>query len=478
MTPAAWFRHLAVHGIRRNAVLSATQTLVTALCLFLIYRILIANHGLEGLGLWSLLLVFSGVTATMDFSGASALARFVARKQHDFEGDDPSLIIHTVLLTSLAINGALVAGLLALAPRFLDQFVSSAQLQEAWSLIPWVVALIVALPLAVGIGASVDGLMRADLRASLGIAAAIVCLAVAWVAIPRMGMAGFGLAQVVQQSIVIVGGWIFLRRKVPGLGWLPWRWRLQVFRKTAGYGIKLNTVGLLGVLFEPLAKFALNFSGGTLAVGSYELAARPAMQIRMLVVSAATPLIPAFAAVRDRRDPALRDMVWRAQSLSSLSAIAMVLLSLVTAPFLCLLMLGHVSPAILQFNVILAFGWGANLFSLPTYLAAQAQGMLRWNMLSHLLAGLGVAGAAILLAPGLGAIGVVLGVGIGLVLGALATVAGNGLTFRFLPFPRRTMALIAAAFVGMIAISGAAWHAAEFVAAALDAAASQVWGQL
>ena len=459
LAKAGWAR-VSTKGLGRNSLFSMGQSLTTIACVFLSYRFLIAEEGLAGLGLWSLLMVFGGVAMTFDISGASALARSVARHDIDFADVERPDVVHTVLITSMLINGVMIVVLLAALPFVLPSVIAAGQMAEAWRLIPWVAGLMVVTPLAVGISASIDGVMRADQRAMLASAAAVTGLAVAGLAIPRLGIMGIALSQAVQQGIVILGGWLILRGHISGLGWLPWRWKAVVARRTTGYALKLNTVGALGLLLEPLTKFCINHAGGAAAVGVYELAARLAVQLRNLIVASTSPLVPAFAAT-EVSDPAFSGLLAKAQRYAIFAAAAVGLSSLAAAPVMSLIILGHVSAEVLQTNALLAFGWAINLFSLPLYIAAQGQGVLRWNMISHAFIGLAVMVSTWLFMPVAGGAAAVFGVSAGLAGGAVITIIGNARQFRQMPVLRRKLPLFAGSFAGLATLCTLAWFAAS-----------------
>jgi O-antigen/teichoic acid export membrane protein len=450
-------------GLGRNAALALLQSLVVMACLFLAYRALIAAEGLGSLGLWSLLMIFGGVAATFDISGVSALARFVAR--HDIELPEATRpqLIHTVLLTGMAINGVMLALLLLAAPLLLPAMIEPAAMPLAQHLLVWVAALMLVNPLALGVTTSIDGLMRADLRAILVSVAAVVGLLVTWFSLPAFGVAGLALGQLAQQGIVIVGGWLILRRHIAGLGWLPSRWRRDVFRATTGYALRLNLVGALGLLLEPLAKFCINAAGGTVAVGLYEIAARLAIQLRTLVINATMPLVPAFAAIGEAGSAQTQAMLRRAQPVVSGAAVAVALLSLAGAPVLSLLVLREISVPVLQMNALLAFGWSMNVLGVAFYLLAQAQGVLRWNIAAHAAIGLSILGFAVLSVGGQGIL-VVGGVAVGLLLSMAITIIGNARQFG-LGAAARTEAPRLLLTVGALAtVCGLAFVNADFIA--------------
>ncbi len=455
---------LGRRGLARNGLFSHVQNLVLIVTIFAAYRLLIAEEGLASLGLWSLLMAFAGLAAAFDISGASALARFVARQNLDFAEQPPEAVVHTVLLTSFAVNLALGLLLLGIAQWALPAAIAPEQQGDALQLLPWAVGIFMLMPLANGLAAAIDGMLRADLRALLMSSAALAGLGVALVLIPRWGAVGLAAAQFTQQVIMVLGSWAVLRRLIPSLGWFPYRWTRGIFRLTTGYAVRLNVIGIISISLEPLTKYALNAVGGTAAVGVYELAARLTMQLRNLVVSSMMPLLPVLAAAADPADPATARSLRLAQLYATAAAAGVTLLALLAAAPMSWLIVGDISAEVLRMTALLAVGWGVNLFALPLYLLAQGQGLLRWNMLSHAVIGLAVAGAWWALAPWLGSEAVVLGVAAGLALGALLTIIGNGRAFALLPHVRASALLLCGAATGMVICAGLFWAAIPYLA--------------
>jgi O-antigen/teichoic acid export membrane protein len=288
-------RQFAAGSLSRNTIAALIQALLVSLCLFIVYRIVVSNVGLDGLGIWSLLMIGSTVARVGDLSGGAALARFIAPLDRTSDADALADIVDTVILTSLAIMLLMCGALLAFVPMLLPRILPEASLPLARSPLPLVCAIIIVSGVSTVIMSGLDGFQRADQRAILMSVGAILMLAIAALLVPAMGLAGFAWAQFSSQLLVTLAGWALLRRHLPLTGWLPTRWRAAAFSKTFSFGLKLNGIMVLTLFFEPLVKLALNEAGDTTRVALYELASRIVTQVRSLVVSAASPLMPAIA---------------------------------------------------------------------------------------------------------------------------------------------------------------------------------------
>lgn len=383
--------------ISRNALAALGQAVFVSGCLFLVYRAIVRFEGLDYLGLWSLLMIGSSVARVSDVSGAGALGRFIAMNQAGVPlGGSASEIVHTVLLTSVAINFMICLPVLAAAPLALSFVVPPDLLAEGLVLLPYVLVMIVLAGLVSGITSGIDGLQRADLRAAVLSTSALAMLGTSYVLVPRYGMQGFAVAQIISQGATILMGWSVLRLNLPDIGWLPTRWNRGVFSKTAAYGVKLNSIGVLVLLFEPFVKFCFGLFGGAAQVGLYELALRTILQVRGLVLAAAMPLVPAIAALDPKKTGERDGLVKNAMYIVAVAAPAVTFVTLAAAPVISLIVLDELSLELFVMAIPLIFAWSTNIIGIPFYLAAQANGRMRWNALSHLIAALCVPLGAIM----------------------------------------------------------------------------------
>ncbi|MBK8085093.1 MAG: hypothetical protein IPK28_15405 [Devosia sp.] len=422
------FDRFAVAGLSRNALFGVGQAVIVTVCLFLAYRLVIQHAGLERFGVWSLLLAGASIARVGDVSGAGALARFVAASPTE-DAEHRADLVHTVMLTSLALNAMLGLALLFAAPFALPLFIPAAHLADAERLVPYVIASLVLGGLAVAATAGLDGAQRADQRAAVVVFASIAFVVACAVLIPSLGVLGFGIAQLVQQATLLIIGFAVLRRHIPGLTWLPRRWRRDLFAKTTGYALRLNGISLLGLMFEPIAKFAFNYAGGPALVALYEFASRLVVQMRGLVVAAFTPLVPAFAALPDAADVRFRQILERAMRATCVAALGTAVAALVGAPLMSLFVLGRLSPELLLMNAALTAGWAINVLSLPLYFAAQGQGMLRWNFMGHALISVSVLVGAFVLVSPFGSVGLVGSIVFGILASTCAGLLGNATMF-------------------------------------------------
>jgi O-antigen/teichoic acid export membrane protein len=334
------------------------------------------------------------------------------------------------MLTSLSLNAIIGLVIWCAAPYAVPLFIAPQYLAEAQALVPYIVASTVIGALAMAATSAIDGTQRVDQRAIVVSVSSVVFLFACLLLVPSWGMTGFGAATVLQQVAILALGWVVLRRHITRLGWLPCRWQRSAFVETTGYAVKLGAIGAMGLMVEPLAKFAFNQVGGPGLVALYELASRPVVQMRSLVLAAATPLIPAFAERGGADESDFRVLLTKATRVAALAAVGTALITLAAVPVVSQFVLGKFSAELLLLTVALTVGWSLNILAIPIYFAAQAVGIQRWNFIGHaVIDGFLLLGANFLLRD-FGSLGILFAIIVGLIASTLTVLIGNAWALR------------------------------------------------
>jgi O-antigen/teichoic acid export membrane protein len=399
----------------RNSLFAFVQSIIVTLGMFASFRIVVQEVGVELVGAWFLLLSGTAFARVVDVSGSGALSRFVAMRSYRDQKGWVIEAIHTVLITSVGLNLVICSLFWHAAPFVIDRYFDPNYEQEALALVPYALLSMFLGSLSVAITSGIDGAQRADQRAILLCVATIAMVLICLVLVPRMGLFGFVLAQLSYHAFIIIIGWFLMCRHVPGLALFPFRWRLSIFRETTGFAVKLSAIGIVTIFFEPLAKFTMNHVGGLAGVTLYEIASRLVVRLRDLIVSAASPLVPAFAAHKHSDTDAFRDLLYETSRIASIAASINTAIILAVAPLVSIAMFNEVSWAFVTMTTCLAAAWNTQLPAIAYYFAAQGQGVLRWNFLSHAIVSIFVLISVYTLAQTYGIYGLLAGIVVGFI---------------------------------------------------------------
>lgn len=271
------------HVILRNALSSAGQTIVRAAVFLVIYRHVLDVLGIEAVGLWSVVLATASSARISEFGLGASVTRFVAarRAQGDF------VAARECLQTGALTVGALLAGVLvAVYPVFewaLPFVLPSTAIHDGLALLPYALASVWFNALAGVWQGGLEGCLRSDLRAGLVIGSSFVFMAVVFVATPSMGLLGLAAAQVAEAVLLACLGWFVVRRVLGDAPWLPFEWNRTRLAEMLRYGVNVQILGIVMLLFEPIAKVWFVRYGGLPAAGYFELAEQLVTRIRAVI---------------------------------------------------------------------------------------------------------------------------------------------------------------------------------------------------
>ena len=377
--------------LTRNALFSVAQTVLSGIILFELYRFLTRHLTIADIGVWSLVMASTAVGRLSEFGLGGGVVKFVAG---DRGAGNARLAVSTVGMAALMVGAAVGVACLALY-IVLDRVLTyvlpdSNSVASGHMLLPYALAaLLVAIVANVFLGA-LDGCQRSDLRGVLQVATAAVQLGAAYWVVPRQGLAGLGWTQVAQSMFLLMGAMltVLVQFRLPLAAWLSWN-RSRA-RELFSYGSSFQVAAVGQLLFDPAVKALLSLFGGLALTGYYELASRMILQLRGILVSAYSALVP-YIAHRIGAQGAQEFELCRAylSSYRLLVVLAVPYYGLigVSLPPLLAFWLGRFEPQFLTVAVLCWAGWMLNTMVGPSYFLWLAIGRLRWTVASHIVIG-------------------------------------------------------------------------------------------
>ena len=451
--------------LRRSAILSVVQAIVTIIATFGSFQLLIRGYGLEALGLWSVTVGAVSFARLADAAGGSALARLVPACDSNGEYNIASLV-ETSILFSIILY--LSISIIAYYPLLIYlRGVTSYQFTRVMPiLLVFAFISLIASSISGAVSAALDGLQRADIRAAANIGGGIVFLLLSIILVPKYGVIGMAIAQLMQFVSMILIGWPVLYRLIPDLNIFPHNWSKFAFRASFSYGMRLQFLSLAGILFDPAVRLIINSYAGTHQLGRYEIAYRLVGYGRQLIVSATTPLVPAFALL-------YQTSIEKMEELLKKSNLAVVISSgvgfsgvIFISPIASIILLGHIDFVFLQFVIALSIGFFCNTITVPIYNLAQGCGILRWNGAGQIIIAVLAMIFTWLSIWLFGPASAASGMGGGLIIGSAVTFIGNSHHFRVGVTRLMPMRWLAGA-TGLVVVTAALLWQGRFVIAAL-----------
>ena len=434
-----------MRSLTRNACASIAQVLASTAILFFLYRVILDEIGAELLGVWSIVLATTSASRIAELGISNSVTRFVAK----YRARADSRAVNDVVQTAtLSVSALLILVLFIAFPLLLqafDHIFEGDALAQAQSILPLALISLMASGISAVSQSGLDGYQRHDLRAVLAITVQLAYFGAAVWLLPSYGLMGLALAQVGQGVLAACGGWVLLRRILPGLPAIPWHWKLETFREILAYGLQFQLGSIAMMLFEPLTKALLGRFGGLSATAYFEMAHQFVSKARQLIVAANAVVVPVAAGLAETNPRALHDVYRSNVCMLFVTILPIYTLVYSWAPTLSELWIGQYQAQFVYFTYALAFAWSLNTYASSAYFLQLGSGRILWNTASHVWIGLinGVIGLT--LGPWFGTDAILWGMVFALVSGSILVTIGfhrvHKVSLRFL-LPDHSLGLV------------------------------------
>lgn len=390
-----------------NAIMSVIQILVSSVILFFLYRFILRNIGIEQLGIWSLILATTSVTRIADLGLSASVVKFVAKYVARNEDSNVSGVIQTATISIGLFIGVFLFIAYPVVKWLLIFIIPQDKLGIAISILPYAFLSFWISSIAGSLQSSLDGYQRFDIRAMILTGASIFNLFLCFYLVPIYGIMGLAYAQVIQNIVLCLCIWLFLKRFLNLLPIIPYQWNRSLFREIAGYGVKVQIINLFTMTCEPVTKALLSKFGGLAMVGYYEMASRIISQVHSLILAANKVIVPLIGGLQETYKELVRDVYITSYRLVFYIAVLSFPLIISFAPVISEIWIGHYQATFVVFSSLLGAGYFLNVLSYPAFFSNLGIGELNWNTVGYVLVGILNAGLGLILGSIWGGTGVV-----------------------------------------------------------------------
>jgi len=412
-----------------NASMSVVQVVAISGTFFVLYRLLLDTIGVEQLGIWSLVLATTSFAQIANLGISGGIVKFVAKYVARSEVRNVYDVIQTAVISIGILVGVVLCAGYPFIKWVLLRAVPDSSAGDVVQLLPYSV-LSLWLGMVTGVFQSgLDGFQKIYIRNFLNIGNsalyALSCVALA----PRYGLIGLAYAQVITSVVMLIVSWISIKKYLPELPIIPHQWNTTLFKEIIAYGVNFQVMSVVAMLCDPITKVFLGKFGGLSMVGYFDMANKMLQQFRALIVSANQVLVPAIAGLQETTPKKIHSVYLTSYRLLFYLSFPLYSLAIISLPTISRIWIGRYEGVFVVFGTMLGIGWLLNILNAPAYFSYLGIGDLRWNVISHLTAGLLNAGLGYTLGTAYGGIGVVWGWVVSLALGSSVPYVAYHLSF-------------------------------------------------
>jgi len=359
-----------------NAASSGIQVIIVGLVYFFIYRLLVMKLGIKLLGVWSLIIAASSVTGISNFGFSSAIVKYVAEYNVKGEQTPISQLIFTSIFFMTCLFLVIAVIIYVSAVYIISELLDPQYVNIAISILP--VSLFFMYVNSAGniLNSAIEGFQRNYIRNFSLSVISFGYLVIALLLIPKYGLMGFAIAQLIQSIAIFLVSYYFLSRLCTDFTIFSWNWDRNNFRILLNYGYKIQIITVCQILLEPLTKILVSKFHGVSTLGFYEMASRLITQLRQIIAGMNQVTIPLVSHLQQTNKPTIMHVYERGLSFIIYIAFPLFAGIILFTPHLALIWIGNVNVIFINCTYILASGMLVNILNAQAYFNSLGEGRL------------------------------------------------------------------------------------------------------
>jgi O-antigen/teichoic acid export membrane protein len=371
--------------IALNAVSSAIQVIIVGLVYFFIYRSLVVKLGIELLGVWSLIIAVSSVSAISNFGFSSAVVKYIAEYNVKGEFDAINRLLFTSMFFMISVFVVIAVIIYFSAFLLIGKLIDIQYIKIAHAILPISLMFLFINTIGGVLTSALDGFQKNYIRNFAISAISIGYLALTLLLIPKLGLVGLAVAQVIQSLALFIVSYYFLRRICKGFSIFRWNWDRSSFRILINYGYKIQIINICQILTEPVTKILLSKYHGISTLGFYEMASRLINQLRQIIAGMNQVTVPVVSHFQQTDRSTIRYIYERGLSFIVFIVFPLFAGIILFTPHLSKIWIGNIEPVFIACTYILASGMLINILDAQAYFNSLGEGNLNGVMLMSLL---------------------------------------------------------------------------------------------
>ena len=366
-----------------NSVAAMVEVIIVGIGYFVLYRYLLRHLGIELLGVWALIISSTSFALIANFGISTSIVKFVATYYAKNEFDKLRKLIFTAILF-VAVSYSLVSILIFIFGIYaIPFFIDVKYISIAFQILPFSLISLIINVMGITVGGCLDGIQKNYIKSYIVSLTSILLLILSLLLTPKYGLKGLVFAQIIQSLTMLLLTTIYLSKSLKSVFSLKWNWSNSAFKEIINYGLKMQALSFMQMLFEPITKGLLSNFGGLAMVGYYEMGSRLVSQLGSLIVRANQVIVPVVAEAREKNEFYINQLYKKSFSIVLFFDVILISALTIASPIISFLWLGEIVPFFLFVVILNSAVLFVNIISNTAYFSYLGKGELKWLIYSY-----------------------------------------------------------------------------------------------
>jgi O-antigen/teichoic acid export membrane protein len=371
-------------NVKLNLSSTFIQVIVSAICIFFVYKILYLRAGPDTIGLWSVCMAVANFVRLADLGINSAIIKISAEKfPYTHDGIDARECFIAMLLVSMSsIFFAIILQCIFSLYEFNIEWISyyENKILLGIALFSIVISNISSTALSY-----LDGLQKAYIRSVINMLSSLILLCSIYFLV-KDNNSSFEIAfsfLIQSISLLIFSILVIIKFNTAKIN-IHLNELINFWMKIKKYSLSIQMTAFLSYFGDSISRFFLIESSTLTLVGYFDICMKMVMQFRLLIVNISQTTFPYIASLN--KDTRSINFAYKKLYLSTY------VLTLIYFSFLILLLplisefwLGSINVEFMLISLILMFSMGFNTLTAPVYYVNQGTGQVNNNLVTQVI---------------------------------------------------------------------------------------------
>jgi O-antigen/teichoic acid export membrane protein len=372
-------------NLPKNIKASVISVIANIFLAFLTYRLLITFHGIELVGVWSILVAASSLVNIGNLGMGVAVIRYVSKINLIKDKAAAKFFIDTGIIVNFIWHGLLTLIAYHVIHFFLSELVPTEFYEEALLALPFLMFANFLSSMTITLISSLQSIHKGFVGFNISTLGSFIEILFALILIPGIGIYGFALAQAIRYFISLLLSWHYIYSYLDYKSFFPKNFSILSFKKMITYSVKVQAGGVLNSLFEPFTKLTLSQFGDVKAQGIFELAYKTVSLSRNIIVAGLLASIPAITNLYNSSIIEAKAFYQKAQDKLFFYLTVIMLFLAIASPFVSIIWMGNLNYEYILLVSIFATGYWVNTLGANAYNLGFASGIMKHNLISSLM---------------------------------------------------------------------------------------------
>lgn len=370
-----------------NSFFSIAQTIVLAIVSIVLFKLCVNEVGLQKTGVWSYLTSINAIAGFGSFGFSNAIIYFLP-KYTITKNNKIAQLINTTFVSVFFVSIVLCTISYIVFYTIIPLTVAVELINEANTLLPFVVIAYIFSGLSSVFLSALDGLLLFKNRAKINIASYIIYFIIGVVLLKNVGIVGIVMAQIIQNVYLLFVTYWQVKKKVANYSF-SFSFDKVIFIEVCKFGFNFQLISITQIISEPFMKSMITKFGGAAYTAIFDFIIKLLSIARNLIIAANQTIVPQLTICTSLKKYNTLKVYYIANFKTVLFLSTLFFLSpLVFSDALSIFFLNEKSSL---FNFIfthVSLGLLINGFALPAHFHFLGIGQVRWNVLNNVLTAL------------------------------------------------------------------------------------------